>query len=458
MLHSKMTISKRKEEYRKIASGKIKIVIGARSAVFAPLKNLGMIIMDEEHDSSYYSQMNPKYSTKEVVSYITKESNAVMVLGSATPEVSTYYKALNGGIELLKLSNRPKDSVLPEIIIVDKKKDALRGEDSKYFSKNLEDEILKNKERGEQTIVFLNRRGYSSYLRCDKCKTIYKCPNCDVALTYHKSNNLLVCHLCSYAEIRVERCKKCNEETILESTYGTEKIEERIKMIDSSITTIRMDRDTTITKGAHSKILEKFRDEKIDVLIGTQMVSKGHDIENVTLACVLGTDSMLNMNDYLASERAYNNISQTVGRAGRGNKKGRAIIETVEPENFVINCAVNHDYESFYSNEINYRKTLEYPPFTDIFVFTLSSKDNNVLKRQADKLFNILKDTSGMYKLFSPKVPFLEKINNKYRINIMLKARLSKSLIDKIYDKLKLYEKLQVKKVNLSITRNPVSM
>ncbi|MBR1883866.1 MAG: hypothetical protein IJ809_02815 [Clostridia bacterium] len=219
-----------------------------------------------------------------------------------------------------------------------------------------------------------------------------------------------------------------------------------------------MDRDTTIARDSHSKILEKFKNEKIDVLIGTQMVSKGHDIENVTLVGVLGVDSMLNMNDYLASERAYSNISQVCGRAGRGDKKGRALIETSEPENLILNYATHNDYEAFYANEINFREAFEYPPFMDLFMLNISSKDNVLLKKEADKIYNIFKNSGGMYKLFSPKVPFLEKINGKFRMNIMLKAKISRPLMDKIYENLKVYEKYKSKKVNLAVVRNPVSI
>ncbi len=310
MLHSKMTISQRKEEYRKIKEGNIKIVIGARSAIFAPTHNLGMVIIDEEHDQSYYSQMTPKYSTKEVAAYICKNNNAVLLFGSATPEISTYYKAKDGDIELIEMTKRPSNIKMPEIIIVDKKNEALKGRENTIISDRLKQEILKNKENGEQSIVFLNRRGYSSYITCRDCKTPFKCPNCDVTLTYHKNNNLLTCHYCSYVTNKIDVCPNCNSTNISENTFGTEKIEEKIREISDDISVIRMDKDTTITRDSHSKILERFKKEKIDVLVGTQMVSKGHDIENVTLVGVLGTDSMLNMNDYLASEKAYSNISQ----------------------------------------------------------------------------------------------------------------------------------------------------
>lgn len=458
MIHSKMTISMRKEEYRKIKSGKVRIVIGARSAIFAPLDNIGMIIIDEEHDSSYYSQMTPKYSTKEVAAYIAKNENAVLLLGSATPEVSTYYKAQNGQIECIEMTKRPGDVKMPQIIMVDKKNEALRGKEDSVISKRLETEILNNKKNGEQSIIFLNRRGYSSYIFCKDCKNPIKCPNCDVTLTYHKNNNLLTCHYCGFVSKKVELCPNCGSKSICENTFGTEKIEEKIKNIDENISVIRMDKDTTIAKDSHSKILEKFKNEKIDVLVGTQMVSKGHDIENVTLVGVLGTDSMLNMNDYLASERAYSNISQVSGRAGRGSKEGRVIIETSDPENLVLNFACSNDYKGFYEKEINFRRIFEYPPFTDIVTIGLVSKNRKTLEYEADKLYSIFKNSSGLYKLFSPKVPFAEKINNKFRINMMLKTKIRKEVIDKIYANLNAYEAKASKSVSINITRNPTSI
>ncbi len=309
ILHSRMSVSKRKEEYKRIKEGKVDIVVGARSAIFAPIENLGMVIVDEEHDSSYYSNSTPKYSTKEIAAYICKEQNAVLVLGSATPEVSTYYKAKNKSIHLITMTKRPLNATLPDVHIVDMKQERLLSNTS-ILSNKLKEEIALNISKGEQTLLFLNRRGYTSYLTCKDCSHIFKCPNCDVALTYHKSNDLLMCHYCMHVEKNITVCSKCGSSNLSSGSIGTQKLEEELKSIYPSITTLRMDADSTIAKDAHQKILDKFKNENINVLIGTQMISKGHDISNITLVGVLGVDSLIAINDCMASEKAFANISQ----------------------------------------------------------------------------------------------------------------------------------------------------
>lgn len=315
VLHSKMTVSKRKEEYKRIKEGKVDIVIGARSAIFAPISNLGLVIIDEEHDSSYYSQSTPKYSTKEVAAYICKENNAVLVLGSATPEISTYHNALNGNIELIEMKNRPGGATLPSIELIDMKEDRVLGNKS-IISNRLKEEILKNINRKEKTMLFLNRRGYMSYLTCKDCSFIFKCPNCDVALTYHKNNGLLLCHYCSHVERNVYICPKCGGTNLSSGSVGTQKLEEELDNLYPGIRTLRMDADSTVSRESYQKILETFKNGDIDVLIGTQMISKGHDIGSVSLVGILGVDSMLALNDYSASEKAFSNIAQ-VSRKSR---------------------------------------------------------------------------------------------------------------------------------------------
>jgi primosomal protein N' (replication factor Y) len=314
ILHSKMTVSKRKEEYKRIKNKEVNIVIGARSAIFAPIDNIGIVIIDEEHDSSYYSYKSPKYSTKQVARYICKNNDAILLLGSATPEISTYYMGVNGEIELIRLDQRPGNAVLPDITLIDMKEERLLGNKS-FLSIALKEEILKNIQNKEQTMLFLNRRGYTSYLTCNDCSHIFKCPNCDIAMTYHKNSNLLLCHYCSHVEKNVKECPKCLSENISSGTTGTQKLEEELKEIYPETSILRMDADTTMTRDSHQKILDEFKNENINVLIGTQMISKGHDISNVTLVGVLGVDSMLGMNDYLASEKAFSNISQVARKS-----------------------------------------------------------------------------------------------------------------------------------------------
>lgn len=454
ILHSKMTIAKRKEEFKRIKDGQVDIVIGARSAIFAPIDDIGLVIIDEEHDPSYYSGSTPKYSTKEVARYICKNSDAMLLLGSATPEITTYYKAMNSKIDVIKMKERPGNANLPDIELVDIKEDRILGNTS-VIPIRLKEEILKNIEKKEQTMIFLNRRGYSSYLTCKDCGKVLKCPNCDVAMTYHKNNNLLLCHYCSHVEKNITTCYNCGSTNISSGTIGTQKIEEELKEIYPDISILRMDADTTIARKSQQEILDKFKNEKVNILIGTQMISKGHDFENVTLVGVLGVDSMLGMSDYTASEKAFSNISQVVGRAGRGKLKGRALIATSDISNYILNSIVSNDYEEFYEKEIEYRETFKYPPFSDIILFELASKDFNILKDESNKLYDILNDNNSMYKLFTPKSPFIRRINNKYRINIMIKTKLTKEVYSNIHNKVNEYNKKKSSNVNFAITKNP---
>lgn len=456
VLHSKMTVAKRKEEYKRIKDGKVDIVIGARSAIFSPIENVGLVIIDEEHDSSYYSQTTPKYSTKEIARYICKENNAVLLLGSATPEVTTYYKTKNSSAELIEMKERPGNAILPSIELVDMKAEKLLGNYS-VLSMALKEEILKNIQNDEQTMIFLNRRGYNSYLTCNDCSFIFKCPNCDVAMTYHKNSNLLLCHYCSHTEKNVHICPKCSSENISGGTIGTQKLEEELKEIYPEITTLRMDADTTIAKDSHQKILDSFKKDKVNVLIGTQMISKGHDIANVTLVGILGVDAMLAMNDYTATEKAYANISQVAGRAGRGEKQGRVIIQTSDTENYILNSVITNDYVDFYDKEIEFRKVFDYPPFSDIILFEFVGRDLKLVKQESEKLYEILNNKNiGLYKVFSPKSPYVQRINNKYRINIIMKTKATTEFYNDIYIKLSEYNKIKKAEVTLTVSRNPL--
>ncbi len=459
VINSKMTISQRKDEYKKIKGGKVNIVIGARSAIFSPIDNLGIVIIDEAHDSSYYSSTTPKYSTKEVASFICKKTDAVLVLGSATPEVTDYYKSSvnKEKLERVELLNRPGESTLPEIITIDMKNEKVIGNVS-LFSNRLKEEIESNIKNKKKTMIFLNRRGYTSYLTCKNCSHIFKCPNCDVALVYHKKNDLLLCHYCNHVEKNVRTCPKCGSDHISSGSIGTQKVEEELRELFPMIKVLRMDADTTVAKNSHQKILDKFRNEDIDVLIGTQMIAKGHDISDVTLVGILGVDSLLNMNDYLASEKAFQNIYQVAGRAGRGKYSGKVIIQTNDTSNHVIESIINNSYVDFYNLEIDFRKMFQYPPFMDLVLFELSSKDLNLLKKECEILYNILsEEKSGIYKVYSPKSPFVQRINNRYRMNILLKSKLNSESYNLIYSKIKKYEKIKNKNVNFVVSKNPNS-
>lgn len=456
ILHSKMTIAKRKEEYKRIKSGKVNIVIGARSAIFAPLDNIGLIIIDEEHDTSYYSQTKPKYSTKDIAAYICKESNAVLVLGSATPEISTYNKAINGQIELFEMKNRAANAKLPKIELIDLKDDRIMGNTSS-ISIALKETIKNNIENKEQTMLFLNKRGYNSYLTCKTCGYVFNCPNCDVAMTYHKSNNLLLCHYCSHVEKNIKICPKCGGEDISSYQLGTEKLEEELKEAFPNASILRMDADTTVARDSQQKILDKFKNENIDILIGTQMISKGHDMPNVTLVGIIGTDALLAMNDFSSSERAFSNIYQVSGRAGRSTKEGKVLIQTSDPSNYILEAVENNSYIEFFNKEIEYRKTFGYPPFIDILLFEISGQNLKDVKKDAEKLYDILNlNNQNEYRVFSPKSPYIQKLNNRFRINVMIKARLNTKIYNDVYSKIKIFNTKKLKNTSLSITKNPI--
>lgn len=455
ILHSKMTISQRKEEYKRIKTGKVNIVIGARSAIFAPLDNIGLIIIDEEHDTSYYSQTKPKYSTKDIAAYICKEDGAVLVLGSATPEISTYNKAVNGNVELFEMKKRAANASLPEIDIVSLRDDRIMGNTSS-ISLKLKAAIQENLDNKEQTMLFLNKRGYNSYLTCKECGYVFNCPNCDVAMTYHKANNLLLCHYCSHVEKNIRVCPKCGSEDISSYNLGTEKLEEELKEMFPNISVLRMDADTTVARDSQQKILDDFKNNKADVLIGTQMISKGHDMPNVTLVGIIGTDALLAMNDFSSSERAFSNIYQVSGRAGRSKKPGRVLIQTSDTDNYILEAVKHNDYLEFFDKEIEYRKTFGYPPFIDILLFEISGKDLQGVKEDAEKMYNILNyDNQNEYRVFSPKSPFIQKLNNRFRINVMVKARLNTKIYSKIYSKIKVFNLKKRRDTSISITKNP---
>lgn len=455
ILHSKMTIAQRKEEYKQIKMGKVNIVIGARSAIFAPLDNIGLVIIDEEHDTSYYSQTKPKYSTKDIAAYICKEAGAVLVLGSATPEISSYNKAINGNVELFEMKNRAANAKLPEVEIVNLKDDRIMGNTSS-ISLKLKAAIQENIDNKEQTMLFLNKRGYNSYLTCKECGYVFNCPNCDVAMTYHKSNNLLLCHYCSHVEKNVHICPKCGSEDISSYNLGTEKLEEELRECFPNISVLRMDADTTVARDSQQKILDEFKNSRVDVLIGTQMISKGHDMPNVTLVGIIGTDALLAMNDFSASERAFSNIYQVSGRAGRSTKPGRVLIQTSDTDNYILEAVKHNDYLEFFNKEIEYRKTFGYPPFIDILLFEISGKNLQDVKDDAEKMYNILNyNNQNEYRVFSPKSPFIQKLNNRFRVNVMVKAKLNTRIYSQIYGKIKIFNTKKRRDTSLSITKNP---
>ena len=471
VLHSKLSIGERHDEWKKIKEGKIKIVIGARSAIFAPLENLGLVIIDEEHDSSYKSETTPKYNAKEIAEVIGKVNKCPVVLGSATPDLNTYYRATmepnqddnNTGkkekIELLKLTKRANESSLPEVEVVDLKQELANGNRS-MLSIDLYSAIEENLKNKLQTILFLNRRGYSTFIMCRECGYTVKCPNCNISLTYHKFGNTLKCHYCGHEEKVVTKCPECGSDKIRYFGTGTQKLEQEINKQFPQASTIRMDVDTVTKKNSHEVILNKFKNENIDILIGTQMVVKGHHFPNVTLVGVITADSSLNIDDYRANERTFQILTQVAGRAGRENKKGKVIIQSYTPENFSIECSKKQDYEMFYKTEIALRKQLKYPPFCDIILIGFNSTNEKEIQNVSTNMYNYLKQVLNEedFKIFKPMPCPVDKIQNRFRWRIIIKGNVDEKANTILNKALRIVYNQNLKNTRVSIDVNPNSM
>lgn len=433
VLHSKLSVGERHDSWERIEEGKARIIIGARSAIFAPVCNLGIIIIDEEHDPSYKSEMAPRYNAKEVANQIAEYNSIPLLLGSATPDIVTFYKAQNEDIELLTLSKRANNSSLPNIQLVDLKQELANGNRTMISVKlyKLIQENLKNK---KQTILFLNRRGFSTFIMCRDCGYVAKCKNCNISLTYHKKEEKLKCHYCGYEEGIHKICPECGSKKIKYFGTGTQKLELEINKIFPNASTIRMDIDTVTKKNSHEEILERFNKEQIDILIGTQMIVKGHHFPNVTLVGVVSADGSLNIDDYRASERTFDLLVQVAGRAGRERQQGNVIVQTYNPDNYSIQYAKKQNYDDFYNIEIKLRNQLRYPPFCDIIMFGISGEMEEVVSKTANKLYKELKESIEQEELIAnilkPLPAPIDKIKNRYRWRIIIKAKVNDKLID----------------------------
>ena len=465
IIHSKLSLGERYDEWNRIRKKKAKIIIGARSAIFAPVDNLGIIIIDEEHDSSYKSESNPKYDAKQVAKYIAKQNNCPLLLGSATPDLGDFYRAKElNKITLLELTKRANESSLPKVTIIDLKQELANGNRS-MLSRELYSSIEENLKEKKQTILFLNRRGYSTFVMCRNCGYTVKCKNCNISLTYHSYEKKLKCHYCGYEEPLVTVCPECGSNKIRYFGTGTQKLEEEIHRKFPKASTIRMDIDTVTKKNSHEEILKKFRDENIDILIGTQMVVKGHHFPNVTLVGVIAGDGSLNMNDYRANEITFQILTQVAGRAGRGEDAGKVIIQTYNPDNFTIECVKQQNEEMFYNTEMRLRKQLKYPPFCDIIVIGVSSKDEQITMKVAQSLHKYLKDRVEnenigimLYKALPAPI---DKIKNKYRWRILIKCKFGEDIIDLMnntMDKAQTIKYCKNGDANISIDVNPTNM
>ena len=431
IMNSRLSQGERYDQFERAKSGDIDIMIGPRSALFTPFERLGLIIIDEEHETSYKSENAPRYHAREVAIERARVNHASVVLGSATPSVESYYQAKNGNYKLLELNRRVKDQKLPECEIVDLREELREGNRS-ILSTRLQELMEERLEKGEQTMLFLNRRGVSGFISCRACGYVVKCPHCDVSLSQHAGGRM-VCHYCGYEEPQPKVCPSCGSKYLGGFKAGTQKIEELVKKRFPQASVLRMDYDTTRTKDSYEKILQAFANREADILIGTQMIVKGHDFANVTLVGVLAADMSLKVADFHASERTFQLLTQAVGRAGRGEKPGQAIIQTYDPEHFAIQTAKVQDYEAFYEQEIAYRGMLSYPPVSNLLVVHVMGGQESLVARTANLIAEKLKSAitrSGRRVLVvGPADASVAKVNDVYRKMVYMKATDYKTLV-----------------------------
>ncbi|MGN0654743.1 MAG: primosomal protein N' [Oscillospiraceae bacterium] len=432
VFHSNLSLSQRMNEYKRINNGDAKIVIGTRSAIFAPLKNIGLIIMDEEDERTYKSEMSPRYHARDVAKKRSAMHNSVLVMASATPSVESFFYAKNNRYTLVELKNRYTQAPLPDVKIVDMGDEASNGNISN-FSDTLCEEINYNLSHNEQTILLLNRRGYHTYISCPKCRETLSCPNCSIPLTYHKVNGMVICHYCGYQTEFTEKCPSCGHDRMKKMGVGTQKVEDEISSLFPDARILRMDTDTTCSRFSYENKFKAFANGEYDIMIGTQMIAKGLDFPNVTLVGVISVDKALFSGDFRGYERTFSLITQVVGRGGRGEKSGRAILQTFVPDHYVLNLAANQDYEGFYSQEIAVRKALIYPPYCDICVVGFSSLIEKDAENAALIFEGEMKKQLGdiphdfPMRVLGPSRAVLGKINGKYRYKIVIKTKNTES-------------------------------
>lgn len=426
-IHSALSDGEKYDEWRRIVSGEAKIVIGARSAIFAPLNNIGMIIIDEEHSDSYkQDDSNPRYNAKDIALLRGKYHNCPVIMGSATPSLEVFARAKKGVFKLLELPNRINGKSLPKINIIDMNEmiSKTKGHFSPVLLEAINDRLLKN----EQIILLLNRRGYSSFVTCKNCGYTFKCPNCDITLTYHKSSRTLRCHYCGYGTKVYDTCPECHEKSINDLGVGTEKVEEELNKLFPESKILRMDFDTTSRKGMHEKMIKDFKNREYDILLGTQIVSKGLDFDNVTLVGVINADTSLNIPDFRSSETTFSLLAQVAGRAGRSDKEGEVVIQTFNPEHYAIQYTKRHDYLGFYNKEMSIRRELKYPPYYYICYVKISGKDNKYIYEESLKITKLFHNKLINMIILGPSPCTIFKLNNIYRYGIILKYKSDEGL------------------------------
>lgn len=462
VFHSGLSLGERNDEYKRADRGEAKIVIGTRSAVFAPLRNLGLIIMDEEQESTYKSERTPKYNTKDVANFRCKYNKALFLMTSATPSLETYSNALNNKYVLCELTQRFGDAKLPQVITVDMKQEMKNGNKSPISAK-LKELIEDTLDNNKQVILLINRRGYNTFIACNDCGHVITCPNCSISLTYHSANNRLVCHYCGYTKKLDNVCPQCKGDNIRYSGFGTQKIEDELAYLFPDARILRMDADTTSTKFSHEKMFNAFANHEYDIMIGTQMVAKGLDFDDVTLVGVVNADNSLYDESYNSAERCFDLITQVVGRSGRRDGNGKAVIQTINPYNQTLEYASKQDYKSFYENEIELRKLLTYPPYCDIISASFIGDNENKVALCSKKFFELLIEENEKYKhkiiVLGPSVAKIAKLNNTYRYRLSVKCKNSKNIRNMFNDIQKNISKIkEYKDISVSLDINPCDL
>lgn len=456
LFHSKLSDGERFDEWFRVKEGKAKLVVGARSAIFLPVKNLGLIIIDEEHENTYKSDQNPKYQTKEVAEFLSEQKGCRVVLGSATPTIESYYRALIGELDLLELNSRVDGKAMPPMEVIDMRNE-LRSGNISLFSRELFKEIQEKLSKGEQIILFLNRRGFSTFVSCRSCGYVFKCEECDISMTYHRSG-LLVCHYCGKTKRAPQKCPKCDSKYVKFFGAGTQRVEEEVKKYFKDARVLRMDVDTTRSKDSYENIYNTFKEGKADILIGTQMISKGLDFKNVTLVGILAADMSINIPDYRAAERTFQIITQVAGRAGRGQKQGKVVIQTYTPEHYSLEYAVNYDYEGFYEKEFTVRALMKYPPFGKILLINGISKKEDLLKNFMHKISNVIKplvEKEVDVDILGPIPCLVSKVKENYRWQIVVKGEFNSEFAKKIKELLYDENKNVYNDIRISMDINP---
>lgn len=455
IFHSALSDGEKYDEYLKIYRGEVHIVIGTRSAIFTPLEKLGIIIIDEEHSDTYKQDSNPRYHALDMALFRAKYHNIPLVLGSATPSLETMARALKGVYKYIEMKNRIGSATLPKISIVDMSIELRKR--NMIFSSLLKEKIKDRLEKKEQIILLLNRRGYSTVVTCKNCGYTYECPYCDITLTYHKTSNNLRCHYCGYTVIKSDTCPECHEKSLDDRGLGTEKLEQEITKLFPEARIIRMDADTTRNKGSHEDIINRFKNHEYDILLGTQMISKGLDFPLVTLVGIINADTTLNMPDFRSAERTYSLLSQVSGRAGRSELEGEVILQTFNPDNFTLNCVKENNYNKFYNNEMNNRHKLNYPPYYFITSIKIASKEYDLASKEILKVKRYLESNLAKSAfILGPSTAAVFKMNNIYRFQIIIKYKKEPNLMNILKELDNMY--ITNNKVNIEIDNNPLQV